>query len=117
MFSSLFPRGFINNAVPQFFASESLSGATSRHDYQTTHNTIFYDKKQKPNQVMCFPPTQTHSQILSHTHQPVPRRTHMSLLMQQNEETGRGKTAEEEYEVMSGTGGGEISLLGLSNYL
>lgn len=72
MFSSLFPRGFINNAVPQFFASESLSGGTSRHDYQTTHNTIFHDKKQKPNQVMCFPPTQTHSQILSHKHTHTP---------------------------------------------
>lgn len=121
MFSTSFPRGFINNAVPQFFASQSLSGSTSRCDYQTVQPIIHQHKKPK-NQLMCtlssFPFLQRkhiHKFFHARACGPVPRSTYVSLLMQQNEETAQRKTKEE--EVMRCAGGGGISPPGLSNYL
>lgn len=75
--------------------------STSRRDYQTVQPIILSYIRKKQNQLMCtlssFPPTQTFSQTLPHTHTrgPVPRSTYMSLLMQQNEETGWRESEEE----------------------
>lgn len=119
-----FPGAFINNAVLQFFASQSF---TPWLPNSATHNTNKHRKKKKKRQKtsnvhpeQLSPSSNTNTFTKSSTHMDTDESSGVRTCpcwCNKMWKGGQRETEEEEHEVMRREGGGGISPLGLSNYL